>query len=104
LTNALTDGNLSTPLFPSLKHHPDKGGDEEKFKLCSEAFTVLSDGQKRRRYDLGADDDELNGMGGVHSHGFDGQGVNLNDLFGQRAGFDMFGGGGGGRGGQFRFG
>ncbi len=40
----------------SLKHHPDKGGDEEEFKLINEAFSVLSDSSKRRRYDLGDDD------------------------------------------------
>ena len=39
----------------SLKHHPDKGGDEEKFKLCNEAYGVLSDDQQRRRYDSGVD-------------------------------------------------
>ncbi len=37
----------------SLKHHPDKGGHEEDFKLINEAFSVLSDASKRRRYDLG---------------------------------------------------
>ncbi|UZJ55857.1 hypothetical protein CBS101457_005177 [Exobasidium rhododendri] len=84
----------------SLKHHPDKGGDEEKFKLCSEAFTVLSDAQKRRRYDLGADDDDLNGMGG-HSHGFEGQGVNLADLFGGGGGMGGMGGMGGHHGASF---
>jgi DnaJ family protein C protein 7 len=37
----------------SLKHHPDKGGDEEKFKLVVEANAVLSDPQRRERYDMG---------------------------------------------------
>ncbi|KAI0089223.1 hypothetical protein BDY19DRAFT_944755 [Irpex rosettiformis] len=73
----------------SLKHHPDKGGDEEKFKLIVEAHGVLSDPQKRRRYDLGEDDDE-------------GQGIDLADLFGGRGGFPpgfAFSGGAGGFGG-----
>ncbi|KAG8706094.1 hypothetical protein FRC09_002585 [Ceratobasidium sp. 395] len=33
----------------SLIHHPDKGGDEEKFKLIGEVNAVLSDPQRRRR-------------------------------------------------------
>lgn len=38
----------------SLQHHPDKGGDEEKFKEINEAFSVLSDPQKRRMVDQGS--------------------------------------------------
>lgn len=83
----------------SLKHHPDKGGDEEKFKLCSEAYAVLSDENKRTRYDAGADDLEHDafpgGMGGMGGMGtFGGPGgveINLADLFG--AGGGMGGGG-----------
>jgi len=33
------------------KHHPDKGGDEKKFKEINEAYQVLSDTQKRAQYD-----------------------------------------------------
>ncbi|EIW75107.1 TPR-like protein [Coniophora puteana RWD-64-598 SS2] len=47
----------------SLKHHPDKGGDEEKFKLVVEAHAVLSDPQRRERYDLGEDEDGASSMG-----------------------------------------
>jgi DnaJ-class molecular chaperone len=36
----------------SLEHHPDKGGDEEKFKEISNAYDVLSDDDKRKNYDL----------------------------------------------------
>ncbi|KAJ1027663.1 hypothetical protein NDA16_002002 [Ustilago loliicola] len=80
----------------SLKHHPDKGGDEEKFKLCSEAYAVLTDENKRRRYDAGADDLEHDGFPGGMSGmgGFGGPGgveINLADLFG--AGGGMGGGG-----------
>ena len=35
----------------AAKFHPDAGGDEEKFKEVSEAYTTLSDDQKRREYD-----------------------------------------------------
>ena len=58
----------------SLIHHPDKGGDEEKFKLVVEAFTVLSDPQRRQRYDMGEEDSEYGsgsgGMGGMDPHDF----------------------------------
>ena len=37
----------------SLKHHPDKqGGNEEEFKKINEAYTVLSDPEKKREYDI----------------------------------------------------
>lgn len=68
----------------SLKHHPDKGGDEEKFKLCNEAYSVLSDDTKRRQYDAGGDDILMDyGMDGMSSmSGMGGMGgVNLADLF-----------------------
>lgn len=35
------------------EHHPDAGGDEAKFKAIQEAYEVLSDSEKRRRYDAG---------------------------------------------------
>ena len=35
----------------AVEHHPDKGGDEERFKQINEAYSVLSDGQKRQEYD-----------------------------------------------------
>ncbi|TFY78663.1 hypothetical protein EWM64_g5352 [Hericium alpestre] len=36
----------------SLKHHPDKGGNAEKFKVLAEAYSVLSDLEQRRLYDM----------------------------------------------------
>lgn len=80
----------------SLKHHPDKGGDEEKFKLVVEAHSVLSDPERRERYDMGEDEDGLNDGGGG---GFGGMGgmsqADLANLFAQFSG----GGFGGSRGG-----
>ena len=35
----------------ALEHHPDKGGNEEKFKKISVAYDTLGDEQKRRNYD-----------------------------------------------------
>ena len=35
----------------SKQHHPDKGGDAEKFKEISQAYTTLSDPDKRADYD-----------------------------------------------------
>lgn len=39
------------------EHHPDAGGDEETFKALTHAYQVLSDPQKRARYDRFGDDD-----------------------------------------------
>lgn len=35
----------------AIVNHPDKGGDEEKFKLIGEAYRVLSDTNLRAEYD-----------------------------------------------------
>ena len=35
----------------ALQHHPDKGGDAEKFKKLCQSYEVLSDHDKRRQYD-----------------------------------------------------
>ncbi|GLB41504.1 putative TPR-like protein [Lyophyllum shimeji] len=85
----------------SLKHHPDKGGDEEKFKLVVEANAVLSDPRRRERYDMGEDEDGMTdssgmggGMGGMSQ-------ADLAELFAQFSGGPFGGGGfGGGRGGR----
>ena len=33
-------------------HHPDKGGDPEKFKKIENAYSILSDDEKRKVYDM----------------------------------------------------
>ncbi|KAG6860002.1 hypothetical protein C0995_000644 [Termitomyces sp. Mi166 len=78
----------------SLKHHPDKGGDEEKFKLVSEAYAVLSDPHRRERYDNGDDEDGMNnGMGGMNNM----TQADLANIFAQFSGGGFGPGFGGGR-------
>ena len=47
----------------SLKHHPDRGGNNEKFQKINAAYEVLKDPTKRQQYDMGIDPDNLNQMG-----------------------------------------
>lgn len=84
----------------AFKYHPDKNpGDkdaEEKFKEASEAYAVLSDAQKRARYDQFGHA----GMGGNPFEGFGGFGGfsgSINDIFGDIFS-ELFGGSRGGRG------
>jgi len=65
------------------QHHPDKGGDQAKFKDISVAYDTLSDGKKRAEYDL-----QRQG-GGPHVRFTSGDFQDLNDLFG--GSFDPFG-------------
>jgi molecular chaperone DnaJ len=84
----------------AVEHHPDKGGDEAKFKEIGEAYEVLSSPEKRQRYDqFGHAGVGGNGGGAGGFNGFGGQGQNfdfgdlgLGDIFGS-----FFGGGGGQR-------
>lgn len=82
----------------AIKYHPDKNPDdkeaEEKFKEAAEAYEVLSDENKRARYDQFGHA----GMGGAAGGGFGG-GMNMEDIFSQFG--DIFGGGFGGFGGGF---
>ena len=75
----------------AVKFHPDKNPDdkkaEEKFKEAAEAYEVLSDGDKKARYDqYGHQAFEGGGFGGGGS-------MNMDDIFSQFG--DIFGGGGG---------
>merc|ERR1712048_1287038 len=47
----------------AVTHHPDKGGDPEKFKEITRAYEVLSDCDKRRKYDAGGEE-AVDGEGG----------------------------------------
>lgn len=74
-------------------HNPDDAGAEEKFKEASEAYAVLSDPDKRSRYDhFGFDGVGAGGTGGFPGADFGNVGDIFNDLFG-----DLFGGGTGAR-------
>ncbi len=80
------------------RFHPDRNPEdpnaEEKFKECSEAYSVLSDAQKRAAYDRFGHAG-LQGAAGTPS-GFNPE-QDLGDILGDLFGFgDLFGGGGGG--------
>ncbi len=99
------DGTLKTSYRKlALQYHPDRNPDnkeaEEKFKEAAEAYSVLSDPQKRAAYDRfghqglsGA----AGGSGGFDESTFADFGDILGDLFGLG---DMFGGRRGGSGGR----
>ena len=46
------------------EHHPDKGGNEAKFKEINEAYQALGDAEKRARYDQFGSADGPQGFGG----------------------------------------
>jgi len=48
----------------AVKHHPDKGGDPEKFKEITRAYEVLSDSEKRAKYDKYGEEGLEDGGGG----------------------------------------
>ncbi|NLE32946.1 MAG: molecular chaperone DnaJ [Bacteroidales bacterium] len=95
----------------AIQYHPDKNPGnkeaEEKFKEAAEAYEVLSNTEKRQRYDQFGHA----GVSGAAGGGFSGGGFSMEDIFSQfgdifgghfGGGFGGFGGfgGGGSRGGQ----
>lgn len=76
------------------KHHPDAGGDEEKFKQINEAYAVLSDPQKKAQYDrFGTVGDFAGAQGGNpfaggNPFGGGAGGFNWSDIFGNMANGD----------------
>eukprot|EP00930_Biecheleria_cincta_P003544 TRINITY_DN104483_c0_g1_i1.p1 TRINITY_DN104483_c0_g1~~TRINITY_DN104483_c0_g1_i1.p1 ORF type:complete len:549 (+),score=143.70 TRINITY_DN104483_c0_g1_i1:126-1649(+) len=62
----------------AVKHHPDKGGDPEKFKEITRAYEVLSDSDKRAKYDKygeeGLDNDGPGDAGDIFEAFFGGGG------------------------------
>jgi molecular chaperone DnaJ len=81
----------------AIKYHPDKNPDnpeaEAKFKQAAEAYEVLSNAEKRAKYDQYGHA-AFDGAGG-----FGGGGMNMDDIFSQFG--DIFGSAFGGQGGGF---
>lgn len=89
----------------AIKYHPDRNPGnkeaEEKFKEAAEAYSVLSDKQKRQQYDqFGFDGPNMGGgfegFGGAGGFSMDDIFSMFGDVFGGRGGFSGFGGFGGG--------
>lgn len=80
----------------AIKYHPDKNpGDkeaEDKFKEAAEAYDVLSDPEKRQKYDQFGHNMGPQGFpgGGGFGGGFSGGGFTMEDIFSQFG--DIFGG------------
>ncbi|MBU0763288.1 MAG: molecular chaperone DnaJ [Bacteroidetes bacterium] len=86
----------------ALKYHPDKNpGDkeaEEKFKEAAEAYEVLSNDEKRQRYDQFGHAGVSGGAGGGFNMTVEDIFNSFGDIFGGFGGFSGFGGFGGRRG------
>lgn len=75
----------------AMQHHPDKGGDPNEFQKINEAYNVLSDPDRRYQYDNPPAQPQFD----AGNFGFNVNGFDLNDLFGQvfgaRGGFGQRG-------------
>jgi len=70
----------------AMKHHPDRGGDEKKFKEISEAYEMLSDPEKKSMIDSGIDPNTTHqGRGGFGNSPFEFHfnNGNFEDIFSQ---------------------
>jgi len=80
------------------KYHPDKGGDEKKFKEINEAYQVLSNQEKRQQYDQFGRTFDQGGGSGAQDFNWAWQNQNVNfdpeDLGDIFENFFSFGGGG----------
>ncbi|MEJ7693890.1 molecular chaperone DnaJ [Daejeonella sp.] len=78
----------------AIKYHPDKNpGDkksEDNFKEAAEAYEVLSNADKKKRYDQFG---HAGGAASANGGGYGGGNMNMDDIFSQFG--DIFGGGGG---------
>lgn len=87
----------------AVQYHPDRGGDEAKFREANEAYEVLKDDAKRKRYDqfghagvgssAASDGNPFAGFGGgAQDFSFDFGDLGLGDIFGSFFGADGAGG------------
>ncbi len=92
----------------AIEHHPDRGGDEAKFKEINEAYEVLKDPAKKQRYDQfghagvggaagGNPYEGFGGFGGNQNVNFDFGDLGLGDIFNSFFGGGQAGGGQGQR-------
>lgn len=83
--NATPDQIKTAYRKQAMKHHPDRGGDEKKFKEIEEAYRILSDPRQRDSYDNPRQDFSQFGFGanpGMQGFDFD----SIFDIFGARFG------------------
>ena len=76
----------------AMKHHPDRGGDQNKFKEISTAYEALTNPEKKRIIDMGGDPNAQPGPGGFGQGPFEFHfnSGNFEDIFGG-FGFGGFG-------------
>lgn len=102
--NASTDDIKKAFKKLAMTHHPDRqGGNEAKFKEINEAYQVLGDADKRKKYDqFGSDFEQQGGFGGANWEDVMNQfrggggaqfgGMDFGDIFGDMFGFSARGG------------
>jgi curved DNA-binding protein len=87
--NASSDDIQKAFRKAAMKHHPDRGGDQKKFQEINEAYSTLSDPQKRAEYDMmgqnpfGQGNPFGNGFTFTTNHPFQGGHNPFGDIFNQ---------------------